>query len=101
MSNTELAKTEKSPLSEPYSKNNQNLGVSSKDKRPSVRYLLNKIVSDMKKNNLSNDEKEKLKTSDKVIEMNLETKKIKEISVDEHGFLKIKRGKLSSKKRER
>ena len=55
----------------------------------------------MKKNNLSNDEKEKLKTSDKVIEMNLETKKIKEISVDEHGFLKIKRGKLSSKKRER
>ena len=99
--NPKMAKTEKSPLSEPYSKNNQNLGVSSKDKRPSVRYLLNKIVSDMKKNNLSNDEKEKLKTSDKVIEMNLETKKIKEISVDEHGFLKIKRGKLSSKKRER
>lgn len=99
--NPKMAETVKSPLSEPSLKNNQNLGVTSKDKRPSVRYLLNKIISDMRKNNLSEDEKENLKAGKEIIDINIDTKKVKKVSVDEHGFLKIKRSKLSSKKKER
>lgn len=55
ISNPEVAKTEKSPLSEPSLENKRNSGVASKKKKKSVRETLREIKNEIK--NKSNDDK--------------------------------------------
>ena len=68
MSNPEVAKTEKNPLSEPLSETKKNSGVASKKKRKSVRETLKEIKNEIK--NKSNDDniKQNIKESDKSID---------------------------------
>ena len=66
MSNPEVAKTEKSPLSEPSLENKRNSGVASKKKKKSVRETLKEIKDEIK--NKSNDDNVKQNVKDKSID---------------------------------
>ena len=71
ISNPDLAKTEKSPLSEPSLENKKTSGVISKSKRPSVRKALKEIKEELKLKETKDEVKEKL-------EKTIPTKKKKE-----------------------
>ena len=60
ISNPDLAKTEKSPLSEPSLENKKTSGVISKSKRPSVRKALKEIKEELKLKETKDEVKEKL-----------------------------------------
>ena len=61
MSNPQVAKTEKNPLSEPSSENKNKSGVASKEQRPSVRETLKEIKKELKEKEASKDEKQEVK----------------------------------------
>ena len=61
MSNPQVAKTEKSPLSEPSSENKNKSGVASKEQRPSVRETLKEIKKELKEKEASKSEKQEVK----------------------------------------
>lgn len=58
-SNPQVAKTEKSPLSEHSLENKNNSGVVSKEQKPSVRETLKKIKNELKEKSTFKDEKQK------------------------------------------
>lgn len=60
-SNPNVAKTEKSPLSEPLSENKNNSGVATNLKKPSIRETLKKIKDELKTKELTGEQKEDLK----------------------------------------
>lgn len=61
MSNPQVAKTEKSPLSEPLSENKNKSGVASKEQKPSVRETLKEIKKELKEKEASKSEKQEVK----------------------------------------
>ena len=61
MSNPDLAKTEKSPQSEPSLENKKTSGVVSKKKRPSVRKALREIIEEQKLKETKDEVKEEVK----------------------------------------
>ena len=63
ISNPELAKIEKSPLSEPSYENKKNSGVVSKNKKPSVREAIKKIKEEMKVKETKTSNNDKSKTN--------------------------------------
>ncbi len=78
MSNPEVAKTEKSPLSKPSYENKKNSGVASKKKRKSVRKLLKEIKEEINTRELTLEQKERLRSG-----------KVKEITISEMGKDKV------------
>ena len=69
VSNPNVAKTEKSPLSEPLSENKNKSGVASNEQKPSVRETLKRIRKEIKDKEASKDE-------------NIETKEEKSLNVE-------------------
>ena len=61
MSNPQVAKTEKNPLSEPLSENKNKSGVASKEQKPSIRETLKEIKKELKEKEVSRDEKQEVK----------------------------------------
>ena len=59
MSNPNVAKTEKSPLSEPSLENKSESGVNTKSKKPSVRAALKKIREELKSQNWLKEDSQK------------------------------------------
>ncbi|MBE6147872.1 MAG: PcfB family protein [Firmicutes bacterium] len=78
MSNPEVAKTEKSPLSKPSYENKKNSGVASKKKRKSVRKLLKEIKEEINTRELTQEQKERLRSGE-----------VKEITISEMGKDKV------------
>ena len=61
VSNPQVAKTEKSPLSEPLSENKNKSGVVSKEQKPSVRETLKRIKNELKEKEANKKEKQEVK----------------------------------------
>ena len=61
ISNPQVAKTEKSPLSEPLSENKNKSGVASNEQKPSVRETLKRIRKEIKDKEASKEEKIEIK----------------------------------------
>lgn len=61
VSNPQVAKTEKSPLSEPLSENKNKSGVASKEQKPSVRETLKRIKNELKEKEANKKEKQEVK----------------------------------------
>ena len=83
MVNPNLAKTEKSPLSEPLLENKSKSGVDTNSKKPSVRSALKKIKEDLQ----SNKKKEKNSLDTK------KSKPFKNLSIGKNHFKNIRKGK--------
>lgn len=101
MSNPEVAKTEKSPLSEPLSENKKNLGVASKKKRKSVRKMLKEIKEEIQLKQVPEEFRDKVRNGEKVTL--LETgKKGKRVEYSkENGNVKITNLRKKNKGKER
>ena len=79
LSNPNLAKTEKSPLSEHTSKSKKSSEMGSKSERPSVREELKKIKEDISKNNgLDRSETKNQKPEENKVTKHIQPKKKKE-----------------------
>lgn len=90
LSNPNVAKTEKSPLSEPLSENKNKSGVASNEQKPSVRETLKRIRKEIKDKEASKEEK-------------IETKEGKSLNVekDKTGDKKTIKPSKSKKGKER
>ena len=66
MSNPEVAKTEKSPLSEPLLENKKNSGVASKNKKKSVRKMLKEIKEEIQLKQVPEEFRDKVRNGEKV-----------------------------------
>ncbi len=100
MSNPNVAKTEKrSPLSEPSLENKNNLGATSKKKKPSVREAIKKIKEEIYLSQFTEDVKEDIR-SGKLNYMK-PSKKEKKKSTKENGDTKVQNKRKKSKSKER
>ena len=86
VSNPNVAKTEKSPLSEPLSENKNKSGVASNEQKPSVRETLKRIRKEIKDKEASKEEK-------------IETKEGKSLNVDKDKTMDKKSIKPSKSKK--
>lgn len=102
MENPNVAKTEKSPLSEPSLENKSKLGVATKLKKPSVRETLKRIKEEINTRGLSQEQKEKLRNvvDGEIIHANMDTGKVVHYKNTENGIVrtttKAKKGKEKS-----
>lgn len=96
VSNPNVAKMEKSPLSEPSLENKNNSGVAINPKRPSVRETLKRIKEEIKNKDNSKEEKEKSKDNSEIVVDDSKKKTITDVSVDNNiinNSKKTKKGK--------
>lgn len=100
--NPNVAKTEKSPLSEPSLENKKNSGVATKLKKPSVRETLKRIKEEINTRGLSQEQKEKLRNvvDGEIVHANMDTGKVVHYKNTENGIVrtttKTKKGKEKS-----
>ena len=92
MSNPQLAKTEKSPLSEPSLESKNNSGVASNPKKPSVRETLKRIKNELKAKELSKDEKVEVREGQD-INKSVDLDKNKSANIDKNIKPRVKKGK--------
>lgn len=88
VSNPNVAKTEKNPLSEPSLENKKNLGVATKLKKPSVRETLKRIKDEFKTKELSEKDKESLKNGGDITVIDTTKKKTTRYVNTENGIQK-------------
>lgn len=101
MSNPQVAKTEKNPLSEPSLESKSNSGVASNPKKPSVRGTLKKIKEELKMRNVPKEYREDLQNGKSVTEIDLDKKTQKDFSLDKNNNLSIKKTNFNKKGKER
>lgn len=92
MSNPQVAKTEKSPLSEPSLENKNNSGVASNPKKPSVRETLKRIKNELKAKELNKDEKVEVREGQD-INKSVDLDKNKSTNIDKNIKPRVKKGK--------
>lgn len=88
MSNPNVAKTEKSLLSEPSLENKSNSGVSINPKKPSVRETLKRIKEEIKTRDLTKEQKEQLKDSKDITIIDTDKKKTTNYINTDNGIVK-------------
>lgn len=90
--NPNVAKTEKSPLSEPSLESKNNSGVASNPKKPSVRETLKRIKNELKAKELSKDEKVEVREGQD-INKSVDLDKNKSTNIDKNIKPRVKKGK--------
>ncbi|MBO5376207.1 MAG: PcfB family protein [Bacilli bacterium] len=88
MSNPNVAKTEKSLLSEPSLENKSNSGVAINPKKPSVRETLKRIKEEIKTRDLTKEQKEQLKDSKDITIIDTDKKKTTNYINTDNGIVK-------------
>ena len=88
MSNPNVAKTEKSLLSEPSLENKSNSGVAINPKKPSVRETLKRIKEEIKKRDLTKEQKEQLKDGKDITIIDTDKKKTTNYINTDNGIVK-------------
>ena len=88
MSNPNVAKTEKSLLSEPSLENKSNSGVAINPKKPSVRETLKRIKEEIKTRDLTKEQKEQLKDGKDITVIDTDKKKTTNYINTDNGIVK-------------
>lgn len=88
MSNPNVAKTEKSLLSEPSLENKSNSGVAINPKKPSVRETLKRIKEEIKTRELTKEQKEQLKDGKDITIIDTDKKKTTNYINTDNGVVK-------------
>lgn len=88
MSNPNVAKTEKSLLSEPSLENKSNSGVAINPKKPSVRETLKRIKEEIKTRELTKEQKEQLKDGKEITVIDVDKKKTTNYINTDNGIIK-------------
>lgn len=96
MSNPQVAKTEKSPLSEPSLENNDKSGVATNQKKPSVRKAIERIKNEIKLKQIPERDREMIKNGGMLIDADKQ-----KMYQNENGKITITNLKKSNKGKER
>ena len=101
ISNPNVAKTEKSPLSEPLLENKNESGVATNPKKPSVRETLKRIRTELKLKSLSKEDRELLADGKSITHIDLDKKTQVDYSMDKNNNLVINKTNFKNKGKER
>lgn len=99
MSNPNVAKTEKSLLSEPSLENKSNSGVAINPKKPSVRETLKKIKEEIKIRELTKEQREQLKDGKEITVIDVDKKKTPNYINTDNGAVKNTKKWMKGKER--